>query len=268
MMMRSLTAEFAKLKRSKMIWWTVAAIVLYSAMSFAIAPFLGEDDAAAMVEAGGVWKQAAEVGMYDDTWRAGLLQGPWGLASGLALLLFAFIAAYVFGREFKERTAVQAFTTPIPRGYLVLAKTVVLAAWVFAWSALYFVVHIFDLAVLNGGFATFEWSALFETLGDVLLVTLMLYMTLPLFGWLAVWGKGYLRPMLAVIVIMGVGNGLATTDVSPYWPWNMPLHAVGTSWMPIPPSEFAPISWIGLVVLFAAGLAGTIWYVGHADIGG
>lgn len=267
MMIRSLAAEFAKLKRSRVIWWTLLAILGYSALDFAIGPYIiSEQGAASLSKAGGVFAQAVEAGLYEPTWSNYLVMTPQMIAGGLALLLFAFVTAFLFGREFKERTAVQAFTVPVRREYLVLSKMVVLGVWMLALAVLALAIHTVDLALL--GFQGFEWAPVAETLRDTALVTFMLYLTMPLFAWLAAWGRGYLRPMLGAIAILGIGNTLVVTDLSPYFPWNMPLHVVGASWMPIPPSTLVPGSWAVLSVVFVAGLTGTILYVDHADIPG
>jgi ABC-2 type transport system permease protein len=266
MMMRSLAAEFTKLKRSRAVLWTFASLLAFAGISLAVAPYLGSEEGnASLSEAGGMWKQAVEAGIYDDTWKAGLHQLPMSMTSGLALLLFAFVAAYVFGHEFKEHAMVSALTTPVRREYLVVSKLVVLAAWLVALTVFMLVSHVVDLVIL-GGAPGFAWSLIFKTLGDSMLVTFMLYLVMPLFGLLAMWGRGYLRPMLGAVVLMGMGNGLATTDISRYFPTNMPLHIYGTSWMPIAPVGLNAGSWIVLLGVFAAGFAGTIWYVNHADV--
>jgi len=266
MIMRSIAAEFTKLKRSKTVLWTIVALLAFAGISLAIAPYLSsEEGAASLSEAGGMWKQAVEAGIYDDTWKAALHQLPMAMTSGLALLLFAFVAAYVFGHEFKERTMTSALTAPVRREYLVASKMVVVGAWLAGLTVLMLLFHVIDLLVL-GAPSGFSWSLILGALGDAMLVAFMLYLTMPVFALLAVWGKGYLRPMLGVVVLLGMGNGLATTDISRYFPINMPLHIYGTSWMPIPQSHLNAGSWVVLVGVFAVGLVGTIWYVNHADV--
>jgi ABC-type transport system involved in multi-copper enzyme maturation permease subunit len=246
--------------------WTFASLLAFAGVSLAVAPYLGSEEGnASLAEAGGMWKQAVEAGIYDDTWKAGLHQLPMAMTSGLALLLFAFVAAYLFGHEFKERTMVSALTTSVRREYLVASKMVVLGAWLAALTLFMLVAHIVDLLLL-GAPSGFEWSLVFGALGDSMLVTFMLYLVMPLFALLAMWGRGYLRPMLGAVVLMGMGNGLATTDISRYFPTNMPLHIYGTSWMPIAPAGLNAGSWTVLLGVFAAGLAGTIWYVDRADV--
>ena len=266
MMMRSVAAEFAKLKRSRTILWTLVAILGYALLVTAVAPLVsGKDNAAKMAAAGGIWKKAVEAGIYDDTWAAGLHQLPMSMASGLALLLFALVAAYVFGCEYKEHTMVQALTTPIRREYMVVSKMVVLGAWLLGLSLFMLLAHAAGL-LATGGASGFGWAPVVKTLGETLLVTFMLYLTMPVIAWLAVWGKGYLRPMLGAVVLMGLGNSLVATKVSPYYPWNLPLHAVGASWLPIPPTGLLPGSWVVAVALFVAGIAGTMWQLDRTDV--
>ncbi len=266
MMARSLAAEFAKLKRSKMILWTLLALLAYAALTLAVAPYLGSDAGqTGLKDAGGIWQQATEQGVFDDTWAAGLKQEPRFIAGGLVLLIFALVTAYVFGREFKEGTAVQSLTAPLRREYLTLSKLAVIAVWLLAWTALSMLVHIIDLAILQEGFAGLAARDLWAATGDTFLAAFMLYLTLPLFAWMAVWGKGYLRPMLAAVTITGMSSAIINTEFSPYFPWNMPVHVVGASWMPIPPSGLVPASWLVLVAVFVIGVAGTIWQLNRAD---
>ncbi len=267
MTVRSLKAEFAKLRRSRTVLWTFVGILGYTMMVVAIAPLIsGEGNAEKMAASGDIWQKAVEAGIYDDTWKAGLHQLPMSMASGLALLLFAFVAAYLFGREFKERTMVSALTTPIRREYLVISKMIVLGAWLVGLTVFMFIAHVIGMVII-GGAPEFAWSHVLKTLGDALFVTLMIFLTMPVFAWLAVWGRGYLRPMLGAIVLMGLGNSMAVTDVSPYYPWNMPLHVFGASWMPIPPSGLVVGSWVVAVAVFAVGMAGTMWQLNRADVG-
>lgn len=264
-MMRALAAEFTKLKRSRMVLLTVVAVLAYAAIDLALGPYVSSPEGMEMIaEQGGAFAQAVEMGLYEPTWENYLVMTPQMIAGGLALLLFALVAAYMFGREYKEGTAPQTLSTPVRREFVVLSKMIVLGVWILALGLLMLAVHLVDMAIL--GFDGFAWTLVFETLGETLIVTFMLYLTMPVFAWFAVWGRGYLRPMLAAIVLMGVGNGLLVDDISRFYPWNMPVHQVGASWMPIPPSELVVGSWVVLAIVFALGLAATVWQVNHADV--
>ena len=113
------------------------------------------------------------------------------LASLLALLdpqNLAFIVAYIFGREYKEGTEKNMLTVPIRREYSVIAKMIVVACWVFGLALFAFVLQAGGIAAM--GVKGFAWSHVFKSLGDLLQVTLLLYLTLPLVAWIAMAGRG------------------------------------------------------------------------------
>src|SRR5512138_3455408 len=51
-----------------------------------------------------------------------------GTAAGGAVV-FSIVTTWVFGREFSDHTAKELLATPTPRGMIVAAKFVVIAAW-------------------------------------------------------------------------------------------------------------------------------------------
>lgn len=264
-MMRALVAEFAKLKHSRVVLWTGLSAVVYMGLDWALGSYVYSNGGMAKIEeAGGVFAQAVQTGLYERTWANGLATTPQMIAGGLALFLFAFVTAYMFGREYKEGTAWVAFTAPVRREYIVLSKLIVLGVWIFTLALLWLTVHVVDLAIM--GFDGFAWRLVFETLGDTFLATFVLYVTMPVFACFAVWGRGYLWPMLAVLTLNGQGMGMLASDGSRYYPWNMPAHLFGASWYPISPSPLVTGSWVVLAAVCVLGIVGTMWRVNHADV--
>lgn len=253
-MMRALRAEFLKLKRSRTLLWTALVVVAYAAVSTVMAnafkdPKIVENIAAA----GGAFSKAAAAGLYGLNWTNQLRNIVQGIGGSWGVLTFSFATAYVFGREYKEGTARNMLTVPLRREYIVVAKMVVVACWVFGLMLLSFALHSVGFLLL--GIDGFAWKHVATALVDALKVTFLIYLTLPLVAWIAMAGRGYLRAMIFAFAMMMVGNGLATTDASRYFPWNMPLFVVGASWMPIPPSNLVPASWVVAIGVFAAGVA-------------
>src|SRR5439155_15263333 len=67
------------------------------------------------------------------------------LSQGVAIggaILFAFITAWVFGREFSDHTAKELLALPTPRRVIVCAKFVLIALWTLVLAALVFVVGL------------------------------------------------------------------------------------------------------------------------------
>ena len=51
------------------------------------------------------------------------------MISALGLLGFGFIASWVFGREYSDRTVKDLLALPIPRSYIVVSKFIVIVIW-------------------------------------------------------------------------------------------------------------------------------------------
>ncbi len=57
-------------------------------------------------------------------------------------IVFAIITAWVFGREFSDRTAKELLALPTPRESIVAAKFVVIAGWTLAFTVLVFLIGL------------------------------------------------------------------------------------------------------------------------------
>jgi hypothetical protein len=263
-MMRMLAAEFLKLRRSRMPLWSCLIVLVASGLGLAVLPVLSDPKTQVEIaKSGGVFAQAVAAGAYQPSWAHYLRIGVQGMSGSWGILTFGLVTAYLFGREFKEGAAKSMLTLPIRREYVVVAKLIVLAAWVFALGLLSVLLTAGTTAALGVG--GFTWNAVSVSIGETMAAIAPLYLTLPLVAWFAVRGKGYLQPMLYSLGVMMVGNALVRTPVSPYFPWNMPLHMVGASWYPIPPSPVTAGSWAVAVGVFAIGVAALIWQIDHAD---
>jgi ABC-2 type transport system permease protein len=263
-MMRAVAAEFMKLKRSRMPLWSGLVVLVAAGLGLAVMPVLSDPATQAKVAAGGgAFAKAVATGLYHPTWANYLHIGTQGMSGSWGVLTFGLVTAYLFGRESRERTSSAMLTLPLRREYVVLAKMVVLAVWVFGLAILSVLLTMGVVAVL--GVEGFSWSAVFKNVTDTLAVAALLYLTLPFVAWFAALGKGYLRPMLFSLAMVMVGNTLVATSLSRWFPWNMPLHLVGASWYPVPPSSLVPGSWAVAVGVFLAGLTVLLWQTDHAD---
>jgi ABC-type transport system involved in multi-copper enzyme maturation permease subunit len=263
-MMRMIAAEFLKLRRSWMPLWSGLIVLVASGLGLAVLPILSDPKTQTEIaKSGGVFAQAVAAGAYEPSWANYLRIGVQGMSGSWGILTFGLVTAYLFGREFKEGAAKNMLTLPIRREYVVAAKLIVLAVWVFTLGLLSVLLTAGTTVILGVG--GFTWNAILVSVGETLGAIAPLYLTLPLVAWFAVRGKGYLQPMLYSLGVMMVGNALVQTPVSQWFPWNMPLHMVGASWYPIPPSPVLVGSWAVAVGVFVASVAALMWQIDHAD---
>lgn len=262
-MMRALKAEFGKLKGSRTLMWSAVVVLGYAvlATTLNIALLKNADFGKGLASAGGAFKLAVEQGFYVLNWKNQLRVAVQGITGTWGVLLFTFVTAYVFGREYKERTSKNMLTTPLRREYYVAAKLVVVVCWAFALMLLTLVLHSIALVLLR--VPGFSWGVLGGALLDAITVTALLALTLPLVAWITLTGRGYLRAMLFALGVQMAGNALVTTDVSRYWPWNMPVHLVGASWLPVVSGGLPAASW---AVAVAVAALGTVLALRRIDI--
>jgi hypothetical protein len=263
-MMRMIAAEFLKLRRSWMPVWSALIVLVAAALGLAVLPVLADPKMQAdIAKSGGVFAQAVASGMYQPSWTNYLRIGVQGMSGSWGIMSFGLVTAYLFGREYKEGAAKTMLTLPIRREYAVVARLIVLAVWVFGLGLLSVLFTSGATAIL--GVSGFTWAAVLTSVDETTRAITPLYLTLPLVAWFAVRGKGYLQPMLYSLGVMMVGNALVQTSASRWFPWNMPLHLVGASWYPIPPSPLVAGSWAVAVGVFVIGVAALMWQIDHTD---
>jgi ABC-2 type transport system permease protein len=253
-MTRALKAEFLKLKGSRTLLWAAIVVIAYAILATVLNALLLKDPAitARIASAGGSFRQAVDSGFYQVDWPNQLRVAVQGISGTWGILLFSFVATYVFGREYKDGTAKNMLTLPVRREYFIAAKMVVVATWIFCLMLLSLGLHAIGLVIV--GVPGFAWRHVWGALWDGITVTFAIYLTLPLVAWITMTGRGYLRGMLFALAAVMVGNGLAATSLSRYYPWNLPVHLVGASWMPIVSVHPVLGSWIVSACVFLAGL--------------
>jgi ABC-2 type transport system permease protein len=253
----ALWAEALKARRSRVPWLTAAAFLLAPLMGGLFMLILKDP---ARARAWGLLGAKAQI-------TAGVADWPtyWGLlAQATAVggaLLFSFVAAWVFGREFAEGTVKELLALPTPRGAIVVAKLAVVAAWVAALTAL----------VCLGGLATGAavglpgWSValLGRAVVDVMATAgLTLALTTPI-ALLASAGRGYLAPLGWAILMLFLAQILAATGWGAWFPWSVPALFSGLAG---PRSgQLGAHSYVVVVVTSVAGLAGTLTWWRRAD---
>ena len=173
-------------------------------------------------------------------------------------ILFAFIAAWVFGREFSDHTAKELLALPTPRGVIVGAKFVLTMLWILALTLMIFVIGLgVGTAVDIPGWSLELARTSFLSLMAVVLLNFMLTPFVALF---ASVGRGFLPPLgwaffsfvfAQIVSLLGWGDWL---------PWSMPVLLSGM-FGPLGAEQIGMHSYILALLAFIAGVAATfVWW--------
>jgi ABC-2 type transport system permease protein len=249
--------EFLKLRRSKVPWFSLAAI---SMGPLGIALFMWillEPDRAAQL---GLLGAKASLSGLAATWPAFFSMLVLIVGIG-GMLLLSFIVAFVFGREYAEGTAKNLLALPVGRPTFVIAKFVVAAAW---WLALVVAVIVEALAV-GGllGLPGFSVDLAAAAVSGAVLAAGIAYLLAPVVAWITVLGRGYMAPIGFSLAMLAVGNVLSKTGWGVWFPWSIVPTMVGMVGSPV--RTLPPGSYVVLALTFVGGVALTIVHLVLAD---
>jgi ABC-2 type transport system permease protein len=186
------------------------------------------------------------------------------LSMGMAiagLILFSIITAWVFGREFSDRTVKELLALPTPRTVIVVSKFVIIGLWVLLLSLLIFVTGVIVgwLVDIPGWSSALLWSSF----GDYMIIAGLTYMLMPVVAFVASIGRGYLLPLGWTFLSMILAQILGVLGWGDWFPWTVPgLLSELTG----PSAEALGIhSYIVVFLTFAIGVAATITWWRSAD---
>jgi len=252
-----LTTEFLKLRRSKITW--------LSWLAFSVMPLAGGLFMWIVMEP----QRAAQLGLLGQKAQLAGVTADWPsyftmlnqVACVGGMVLLAIIAAYVFGREYSEKTAKNLLALPVPRHWFVVAKLAVILVWFGILTVSLIAEGLLVGALLR--LPGFSISLAVSAGGNVLIAGLVGYLLVPIVAWIATLGRGYLAPIGFTIFMLVMGNVLGMTGWGKWFPWSIAPMLAGLAG---PRSEvLASGSLVVVGLTFAAGVAATVWQVRHAD---
>jgi ABC-2 type transport system permease protein len=173
-------------------------------------------------------------------------------------LVFAFMTAWVFGREFSDRTAKELLALPTPRQVIVGAKFVLLAPWILGLTLVVFLIGLgVGAAVgLPGWSPDLAWTSFWS----LLLTALMNLMLMPLVAFFASAGRGYLLPLGFAISTLALAQIAAALGWGDWFPWTVPALVSGM--MGPPAEQVGPHSYLVVSLALIVGLAVTfVWWL-------
>jgi len=250
-------AEALKARRSKML---LGAIIAFMILPLAGGLFMlilkNPEQARAM----GIINAKAQITAMTADWPSFLEMIAMGIGA-LGQILFAFITAWVFGREFSDHTVKEWLALPTPRWLIVTAKFVVTAIWALVLGLLVFLVAMgVGLAIgIPGG--SFDLAR--KTFLNILVTIPLNVMLMPVAAFFASRGRGYLLPLAWTILAMGLANLVSVLGWGDWFPWGVPVLVSG---MVKPNADHLGLhSYLMVLLACVVGLAATYAWWRSAD---
>ncbi len=242
--------ELRKAIRSRMpVWTAIGYLFMPLGMSFLI--FIARNPE--ISQQLGLMSAKANLVAYSATdWSAYLSLFAQIIAAG-GFMFSVFAVSWTFGREFADGTLKDMLAVPVPRGSILLAKFVIVAAW----SAV-LVVLVFVVSLVMGALLQLPGDMLSIILQRILPIAttacLMIAVVVP-FALFASIGRGYLLPIGVAILALIMANLVVVAGWGEYFPWAIPmLYSQGKS-------PLTPISYWIVLLTGLAGIFGTyLWW--------
>jgi ABC-2 type transport system permease protein len=210
-------AESLKAVRSRVPWVTAAAFSIFPIVGGIFMIIMKDPEKAQAMGLIGAKARLLSGGTADwQTFFDFLGVG----TAGAGAILFAFIIAWIFGREFSDHTAKELLALPTRRETIVGAKFVLAAVWIQALAVL-----IFLLGLLVGSAVSLPgWSAglVWASFGSLMLSTFLTALLMPLVALFASAGRGYLPPLAWAFGTLGASQIAGLMGWGDRFPWAVP----------------------------------------------
>ena len=232
--------EFLKLKRSKIFLLSLIGAILPPLLMFIAVTSFDEGQSFEML--------FANVNMY--------------MSAMFAVLIFAIIISYLFGREYNEHTLKTMLTIPVSRGKFLLSKYLMFLVWIVILTI------VTSLSTLIFGFAAnlegFSIKIVVDSFAELLYANVLLFLTFSPFVFVSLLITNMVPAMiggagLALVNLMVYGQNWA-----PFVPWVCPyLIASGEI---AQYSSSINISYVIILATFAIGLVISYVYFTKTDV--
>lgn len=253
----ALWTEALKAIRSRVPWLTALGFLLAPLVGGLFMVILQDPERARSM---GLISAKAQLTAGTADWPTyfGLLVQATAVGGGI---LFALVTAWVFGREFSDRTAKELVAVPTPRHAIVLAKFALILVWGVGLTLLVLLVGLaVGAAVTMPGWST-ELAA--RAAGDIMVTALLALALMPLVALWASAGRGYLAPLGWAVLTVFVAQVTAAIGWGAWVPWAVPALYSGLAGPRA--DQLGPQSYLIVAVTLALGLAATLLWWRTAD---
>ena len=252
---RSLRSEWIKVKHSVILWVTFIAFAIGPLMGGLIFYLLGNADNEML---GTMLMEKAKMMSFETNWLSffTLLSQVVGVGG---VFVFGFVASWIFGREYSDKTAKDLLALPTSRSTILNAKFIIYFLWCLALVLCNLVLGI-PIGMVSG-IGPFEFSG--GSIQVYFITTVLVALLGMPIAFFALWGKGYLAPLGFVAFTLVISQVIAAVGYGHYFPWAIPGLYSGSA------GEYKALlntgSYLILVVISMMGYAGAHWWWNKMD---
>jgi ABC-2 type transport system permease protein len=246
----ALWSEALKFRRSRVPWVTAAVLALTPLLAGLFVLAVRDPQTSGLV--GGKTQMLGATADWDGYFTL-LTQ----IDAVGGLLALGVVTAWVFGREFSDRMAVDLLALPTPRAAIVTAKFLLIVAWSAAVTALVPLVAL----VVGGALGLPGWSTglLWETVGHLAVLSGLNTLLVTPVALAASIGRGYLPAIGLVLIVIALAQAMAAIGAGAWFPWSVPALASGMAGAAGGAISATSYLLVGLTVLAGAVLTMTWW---------
>lgn len=255
--MLAIQAEFIKIRNSKILWVTFIAFSLAPVMGGVFILIIQHPEA--LAQAGGLTLKARAM-HFEGNWESyiALLTQTIGVGG---VLVFGFIASWIFGREYADGTAKDLLSLPTSRAKIVHAKFITYLIWCLALAISNLLTGFIIGTFLH--LPKIDMEMLPTILSEYFIAAFLTILIGTPIAFFALWGKGYLTPLGFVALTLVFAQIIAATGFGSYFPWSIPGLYSGAA------EEYKKLldiySYAIVVFTGVAGYYGTILFWKFAD---
>jgi ABC-2 type transport system permease protein len=253
----ALWVETLKARRSKVLWLTMVAFSLIPLSGGLFMIILKDPQAARSM---GIISTKAQLMAGAADWPAMFDIMAQGAAIG-GTIVFAIVTAWVFGREFSDRTAKDLLALPTSREAIVGAKLIVIALWSMGLALLSFGIGLLvgNLVDIPGWSQTLQQTAFVDFVGATVLTIALL----PFVALIASAGRGYMLPFGWAIFTVFLAQIAAIMGWGDVFPWSVAALFSGAAG---PRAELLGVHSYAIVIFTSiVGLMAVFWWWRNAD---
>ncbi len=251
-----LWAEFMKIKRSNIVWITIFLFAFIPSMMGLMIYIVRHPEISAKLGL-----IAAKASLFGDAdWPAffGILHQS---IATIGLIGFGFVTAWVFGREYTERTIKDILALPVSRSYFVFAKFIIVFCWCIILAIILGISGV--LAGKIVGVSGWSSEVFYAAIYKYIITSFLTMLLCTPVAFFACYSRGIIAPIGFAILTMIMAQFIALAGLGAFFPWAIPgLYTVpaGTEGM-----QLFMSSYIILIITSILGYIITLYFWRHAD---